>query len=581
MSGNQAIARGAFEAGVKFASGYPGTPSTEILETIVQYKEIYSEWASNEKTALEASMGACFAGARSITTMKHVGLNVAADALMTLAYTGVKGGMVIIVADDPAMHSSQNEQDTRHYGRFAKIPVLEPSDSMEAKEMIKNAMDISEKFDTPVIFRTITRVSHGESLVTFSERKESSLSLSFDKQNAKYVMIPAYAKKRHTVVEDRFKKLKGFAEETPLNQIEMNSPEIGIITSSIAYQYCKEAFPEASYLKLGMSWPLPDKKIIEFSKKVKKLYVIEELDRFFEENIKIIFSDHQVNVKVHAKADKFLEGELDADKIVEIITGKEIKAEVDTTVPPRPPVLCAGCPHRPVFWITNKLKLIVDGDIGCYTLGTLPPLDALHTTICMGASIGMMHGMKKVLPAEDSKRTVAVIGDSTFFHTGINNLISTFYNNGTGTVLILDNRITAMTGAQQNPGTGFTLDGKQPAKQINIEALCRGIGIKDVKVIDNYDLKAIEDALKDSISRENELSVVISTRPCALIVEPGKLYNIIQDECKACGACLKTGCPALIKQENGKVTIDTLLCNGCSLCAQVCPFKAIHKEGEK
>jgi len=472
------------------------------------------------------------------------------------------------------MHSSQNEQDTRHYARFGKLPVLEPADSEEAKNMVGLALEISEKFDTPVILRTTTRVSHGESLVSLSARKESPISLGFDKNSQKYVMIPAYAKKRHTFVEERLKKLAAYADETAVNREEINDKEIGFIVSGIAYEYCKEVYPNASYLKLGMSWPLPAKKIESFASKVKKLFVIEELDRFFEENIRLML---QGKKEVFAKPEKFIEGELDPDKIVEIVTGKEIKAEIDTTVPPRPPVMCAGCPHRPVFWITNKLKLIVDGDIGCYTLGTLPPLDALHTTICMGASIGMMHGMKKVLPPAEAERTVSVIGDSTFFHTGINNLVSTLYNRGTGTVLILDNRITAMTGGQHNPGTGLTLMGEK-AGEMDIEKLCRGLGIQDVKVVDNYDLKAIEEALKDSLAKKDELSVVITKRPCVLIVKPENPVKVNQDACKACGVCLKTGCPALIKQENGKVTIDTLLCNGCGLCVQVCPFKAIHKE---
>jgi len=575
FSGNQAIARGAYEAGVKFASAYPGTPSTEILENMPQYKDdIYSEWSSNEKTALEAGIGASFAGARTLVAMKHVGLNVAADPLMTLTYTGIKGGLVLVVADDPAMHSSQNEQDSRHFGRFGKFPILEPSNSQEAKDMVKIALEISEQFDTPVILRTTTRVAHGESLVSLETRKESELSLGFDKNNQKYVMIPAYAKKRHTFVEERLKKLEAYANESPLNQEEINDKKIGFIVSGITYEYCKEVYPNASYLKLGLTWPLPAQKIKNFAKKVKKLYVIEELDRFFEENVRLILKD---KIAVESKPDKLIEGELDPDKIVEIVTGKEVKANIDTSVPPRPPVMCAGCPHRPVFWITNKLKLIVDGDIGCYTLGTLPPLDALHTTICMGASIGMMHGMQKVLPPEKAEKVVSVIGDSTFFHTGINNLISTLYNKGKGTVLILDNRITAMTGGQHNPGTGQTLMGEE-VKEIDLEKLCQGLGIKDVKVIDNYSLEIIEKALKESLANTKELSVVITKRPCALIVKPEKPVVVNQDLCTACGVCLRTGCPALIKQENGKVTIDTLLCNGCELCMQVCAFKAISKE---
>jgi indolepyruvate ferredoxin oxidoreductase alpha subunit len=574
MSGNQAIARGAYEYGVKFASAYPGTPSTEILENMPQYKDqVYSEWSSNEKTAFEAGIGASFAGARTMVTMKHVGLNVAADPLMTLTYSGIKGGFVVVVADDPAMHSSQNEQDTRHYGRFAKIPVLEPSDSQEAKDMVGDALEISEAFDTPVILRSNTRISHGESVVILKERKEGPRPLHFEKDNLKYVMIPAYARKRHTIVEERLKKLADFAENSPLNKEEINSDEIGIITSGTAYQFCKENFPDASYLKLGMVWPLPAEKIKNFAKKVKKLYVIEELDRFLEENIRLM------GVEVLAKPDKFVEGELDADTVREIITGEKTEAKVDTSVPPRPPVMCAGCPHRSVFTITNKLGLIVDGDIGCYTLGTLPPLDALHTTICMGASIGMMHGMRKVLPPEEAKKVVSVIGDSTFFHTGINNLIGTLYNKGTGTILILDNRITAMTGGQHNPGTGRTLM-NEVTDEIDIPSLCRGLGVKDVKVVDNYDMEALEKALRDSVERD-ELSVVITKRPCVLIIKPETPYEVVEEKCTACGACLRTGCPALIKQEDGKVVIDRFLCNGCSVCDQVCPFDAIVLEEEK
>lgn len=572
LSGNAAIARGAFESGVLFASAYPGTPSTEILENMAQYKQdLYCEWSSNEKTAFEAGIGASFAGARTLVAMKHVGLNVAADALMTLTYTGVKGGFVLVVADDPAMHSSQNEQDSRHYGRFAKIPVLEPADSQEAKDMVESALAMSEQFDTPVILRCTTRISHGESIVTLRDRSKSPISLGFDKNNLKYVMIPAYAKKRHTIVEQRLKDLAAFAEKSPLNTVEILDKNLGIITSGANYQYCKEAFPEASILKLGQVWPLPKKMIKDFASQVKTLFVIEELDRFLEENISLM------GVEVKSKPEAYVKGELDTDKVREIISGEKKEVVIDTTVPPRPPVMCAGCPHRPVFWLTNKLNLIVDGDIGCYTLGTLPPLDALHTTICMGASIGMMHGMIKVLPEADAKRTVSVIGDSTFFHTGINNLIATLYNKGTGTILILDNRITAMTGGQQNPGTGKTLMGED-AVEIDIPKLCQGLGVKHVTVVDNYDLAALEKALREAVANEKELSVVITKRPCVLIVPPDVPFNVDQDKCKACGVCLKTGCPALIKQANGKVVIDTLLCNGCGLCAQVCPFKAISKE---
>lgn len=570
LSGNQAIARGAYEAGVAFAVAYPGTPSTEILENMPQYKEIYCEWSANEKTALEAGIGASFAGARTLVAMKHVGLNVAADPLMTLTYSGVKGGLVIVVADDPAMHSSQNEQDTRNYGKFGRIPVLEPSDSQEAKEMVALALEMSEQFDTPVILRTTTRVSHGESIVNLEDRIESKIPMGFDKNNAKYVMIPAYARKKHTVVEARSKKVSEYAESLKFNKEEIISSDLGIITNGIAYQYCKEAFPEASILKLGMTWPLPAQKMKDFSKKVKKLYVIEELDRFIEEFARLN------QIEVLAKEDRFVEGELDPDTIKEIITQEKVKVEIDTTVPPRPPVMCAGCPHRPVFWMTNKLNLIVDGDIGCYTLGTLPPLDALHTTICMGASIGMMHGMRKVLPKEDAKRVVSVIGDSTFFHTGINNLVSTLYNKGDGVVLILDNRITAMTGGQENPGTGKTLQ-QEDVTQINIESLCKGLGIKDVKTIDNYNVSEIEAALKAALENEG-LSVVVSKRPCALNIKGEKPYKVDPEKCKACGLCIKSGCPALSKKEDNKAFIDPYLCNGCSLCAQICPFDAISQE---
>ncbi|HOJ49458.1 MAG TPA: indolepyruvate ferredoxin oxidoreductase subunit alpha [Spirochaetota bacterium] len=567
LTGNEAIARGAYEAGVEFASAYPGTPSTEILETIAKlYKDkIYCEWSSNEKTALEAGIGASLAGARVMVTMKHVGLNVAADPLLTLSYTGVNGALVIVVADDPAMHSSQNEQDTRHYARFAKIPILEPSDPSEAKKMVKLAVKISEEFDTPVILRTTTRVSHVEGIVELEERLEKQLEKGFKINNQKYVMIPAYAKKRHTFVEDRLKKLQEFSEKCEYNRMEINSEEVGIITSSVSYLYCKEVMKDASYLKIGLSWPLPVNMIKEFAKKVKKLYVVEELDRFMEENIKLL------GIDVIGKPDKFIEGELDPDKVDEILTGRQIVVKMEN-VKPRPPVLCPGCPHRSVFWVLKKFKFIVNGDIGCYTLGTLPPLEILHTTICMGASIGMMHGMSKVL---NDKKIVSVIGDSTFFHTGINNLISAAYNRSNGIVFILDNRITAMTGAQDHPGTGKTLMGDETVT-IYPEKIAEAIGVKDVKVVDSYDIKQVEDSIKDSLSREG-LSVIVARRECALIVKKDKAYSVNKDLCRACGLCLQTGCPALIKDSDGKVRIDESLCNGCSLCARVCPFGAISR----
>ena len=567
MTGNEAIARGAYEAGVEFASAYPGTPSTEILETIAElYKDkIYCEWSANEKTALESGIGASLAGARVLVSMKHVGLNVAADPLMTLSYTGVNGGLVIVVADDPGMHSSQNEQDTRNFAKFAKIPILEPSDQNEAKEMVKSAIKISEEFDTPVILRSTTRVSHVEGIVLLGEREDNKREKGFKINNSKYVMIPAYAKKRHTFVEERLKKLQRFAESFEYNKIEKSSDSVGIITSSVSYLYCKEVMPDASYLKLGMGWPLPVNLIKQFASSVKKVFVVEELDRFLEENIRLM------GINVFGKNDKFVEGELDPDKVEEILTGKAVEIKMEN-VKPRPPVMCAGCPHRAVFWVLKKHKFIVNGDIGCYTLGTLPPLESLHTTICMGASIGMMHGMDKVLKTD---KVVSVIGDSTFFHTGINNLISAVYNKSKGIVLILDNRITAMTGAQHHPGTGKTLMGEE-TNIIYPEKIGEALGIKDIKVVDSYDIKAVENAIKDSMQKDC-LSLIVSRRECALIVPKDKVYTVDKDLCRACGLCLQTGCPALIKGDDNKVTIDELLCNGCGLCAKVCPFSAIKR----
>ena len=576
MLGNEAVARGLFEAGCAFVSSYPGTPSTEITEAAAQYKEIYAEWAPNEKVALESAFGASLAGRRSFCGMKHVGLNVAADPLFTVAYTGVNAGLVIAVADDPGMHSSQNEQDSRHYARASKIPMLEPADSAEAISFTKAAYEISEKFDTPVLLKMCTRVAHSQSVVEPGERTE--FAKAYTKDAAKYIMMPGNAKRRHPIVEERTKALIAFAETTELNTVENGSDaSVGIITSSTSYQYVKEVFGDKyPIMKLGMIWPMPEKKIVEFAQKVNTLVVVEELDSFIESHVR------DLGISCIGKSKFSCIGEFSQNIIREqfentVITGKTIDAEI----PARPPVMCAGCPHRGLFYTLVRNKVTVMGDIGCYTLGAVPPLGALDTTICMGASVSGLHGFNKASALEGSvtdekRKTVAVIGDSTFMHSGITGLVNIAYNDSNSTVIIVDNSITGMTGHQQNPTTGMNLKG-DPAAKIDLETLCRAVGIRRVRVVDPYDLAACDAAVKEELAA-NEPSVIISRRPCALLkyVKHNKPLSIDADKCRSCKMCMKIGCPA-ISMANGKAKIDNTLCTGCGVCAQLCKFDAFCK----
>ena len=579
LSGNEAIARGVYEYGGEFASAYPGTPSTEILQTIARFfkDDVYAEWAINEKCALENAVGASYGGARSVAAMKHVGVNVAADPLMTLSYTGVGAGMVLISADDPSLHSSQNEQDNRCYGKFASIPVLEPSDSQEAKDFIKEAFEISEEFDTPVLLRITTRISHSKGLVKIGERKTVDHA-GFERNITKYVMVPAHAIKRHKIVIERLEKLAAFAEETPLNRIEWGDEEIGIVTGSIAYQYAREAMPDASILKLGLGYPLPMKKIRDFASKVKRLFVVEELEPFYEEQIlaagipvegKKYFSNY-LELNVTRVRNGFIEAG--------VLEGEKISVEPEQILP-RPPVLCPGCPHRGMMVSLRKLKVYTTGDIGCYTLGALPPLEQIDTCLCMGASIGHAFGIEKA--GKTDRKAVALLGDSTFLHSGITALASTVYNKGTTTTVIVDNRITAMTGGQDHPGTARTLMGEE-THAIDLVQLCNAIGVEHVRVVDPYDLEETTTALEEEIEREAP-SVVITNRPCMLFPTKvkGKPYTVKLDICTACGACFRVGCPAISgsdeKNEKGrpKAEIDANICTGCTICAQVCPAEAI------
>ena len=572
MIGNEAVARGAYEAGVTVVSSYPGTPSTEITENIVKFDEIYAEWAPNEKVAAEVAIGASMAGARSMACMKHVGMNVMADPMFTVSYIGVNGGLVFCVADDPGMHSSQNEQDSRHYAKASKIMMLEPSDSKECKEYTKLAFELSEKFDTPVILRLSTRISHSQGLVEELPREEIELK-DYEKNIAKNVMMPANAIKRHIEVEKRIETIKEYAENSSINSIEDNGSEIGIITSGISYMYAKEALGEkANFLKLGLVYPLPEKLIKDFAAKCKKLYVIEELDPIFEEYIKAL------GIEVIGKEEFTLLGEYTPAMIKKVVLGEK-SAEFDTideVIPARPPVLCPGCPHRGTFYVLKKLGLTVSGDIGCYTLGAVAPLASVDTTVCMGASISGAHGMTKARGEEFNKKLVAVIGDSTFIHSGITGLIDIVYNKGNNTVIILDNSITGMTGHQDNPTTGFTIR-KEPTKQVDLLALCKAIGIDRVVVADPFDVKNFEKVVKEE-TNSDEPSVIIAQRPCALLKTvkfSGKCK--INENCKNCRLCMKLGCPA-ISVKDDKVVIDTTQCNGCGLCMNVCPFGAIEKE---
>jgi indolepyruvate ferredoxin oxidoreductase alpha subunit len=569
MLGNEAYARGAYEAGVTVAAAYPGTPSTEITENLVKYDEIKAQWSPNEKVALEVAVGAAIGGARAICCMKHVGMNVAADPLFTAAYTGVNGGLVVIVADDPGMHSSQNEQDSRHYARAANVPMLEPADSGEAKEFLKAAYALSEQFDTPVIVRSHTRISHSQSIVELSDRAEAPLK-PYVKDTNKYVMMPGMAKKRHVIVEQHLKDLAAFAETTELNREEIADTSIGVITSGVVYQYVKEALPEASVLKLGMVYPLPAEKIKAFAKKVKKLYVMEELDPFIEEQIKAL------GIEVTGKELFTIQGEYSVNLIRERVLGIKAETEEAPGLPMRPPVLCPGCPHRAVYYVLNKLKATACGDIGCYTLGALPPLGGIDTCVCMGASIGMALGMEKARGKDFARKLVAVIGDSTFLHSGITGLVDMAYNGATSTVLILDNSTTGMTGHQDHPATGKNAKG-EPAPAIHLESLIKSIGVKNIRVVDPFRVAELTAILKEEMARE-ELSVVIARRPCALLVKTvEKPYKIDKTKCKTCGVCMKLGCPAIQKSEDG-MAIEPSLCNGCGLCAGVCAFTAIGKE---
>lgn len=573
MTGNQAIARGAFEAGVTVASAYPGTPSTEIIETMATYPEIYAEWSTNEKVALEVGIGASIGGARALVAMKHVGVNVAADPLFTFSYTGVNGGLVLVSADDPGMHSSQNEQDNRNYAKFAKIPVLEPSDSQECKDFVLLAFQLSEQFDTPVMVRTTTRVAHGQSLVTLGERQEGLLK-DYEKNPPKYVMLPGYGRQRHPVVEDRRKAMAAYNETAPVNRIEWGDKRIGVITSGVVYQYVKEALPEASVLKLGMTFPLPQQLIKDFAGQVEKLYVIEELEPFLEEQIRA-WGIEVVGKELFPRI-----GELSPELIGAKLGDWQQEAAVAAEVPNRPPVLCPGCPHRGVYYVINRLKLTVSGDIGCYTLGATPPLSAMDTCICMGASISGALGLEKARGKEFARKLVAVIGDSTFLHSGITGLLDVVYNGGTFTTLILDNSTTAMTGHQEHPGTGCRVD-HTPAPAVDLEQLVRSLGVKRVRTVDPYDLAEVERVLKEETAAE-EASVVIAKRPCVLLKghQPtGGPVRVDESLCTECGRCRRLGCPALVFK-TAKPSVDSTLCNGCGQCVQVCRFNALVKEGE-
>ncbi len=572
LLGNAAVAQGAYEAGVRVVSSYPGTPSTEITENIVKYDEIYAEWAPNEKVAAEVAIGASIGGARAMSCMKHVGLNVMADPVFTVSYTGVNGGLVFCVADDPGMHSSQNEQDSRHYAKASKIMMLEPADSEECKEYTRLAFELSEKFDTPCFIRLSTRVSHSQSLVEIGERVDDSVK-PYEKNIGKFVMMPANAIKRHVVVEDRISRLTEYAEDCSFNTVEDNGSEIGVITSGISYMYSKEALGDkVNYLKLGMVYPLPEKLIKDFAAKCKKVFVIEELDPYIEQHCKAS------GVNVTGKEVFTLLGEYTPSMIKKAVLGVDAPEclTIDEQIPVRPPVMCAGCPHRATFYVLKKLGLVVSGDIGCYTLGAVSPLESVDTTICMGASVSAAHGMAKARGSEFNKKLVSVIGDSTFMHSGITGLIDIVYNKGANTVIILDNSITGMTGHQENPTTGYTIRGEETV-QVNLLSLCKSIGVKNVVVADPFNLKEFEAVVKAETEKD-EPSVIIAQRPCALLKRVKYTGHCeIGDKCKKCKLCMKLGCPA-ISVVGDSVKIDMTQCNGCGLCINVCPFGAIEKK---
>lgn len=571
MLGNEAIARGAYEAGVKVSSAYPGTPSTEISENIVKYKEIYSEWAPNEKVAMEVAIGASISGVRAMASMKHVGVNVAADPLFTVAYTGVNGGLVLVAADDPGMYSSQNEQDTRMVGRSANVPVLEPSDSAEAKAFMLAAFDMSEKYDTPIIVRTTTRLSHSQGLVELGERKQPE-DKPYVKNINKYVMMPAKAKLRHPIVERRMEQLAlDGSFMININRAEYNDLKIGFITSGIAYQYVKEALPNASVLKLGMVNPLPKQLIEEFADKVEKLYIFEELEPVIEEQVKA-WGISAIGKEIFTR-----QGEYSANMLREKFLKQEIKRENVGDIPARPPVLCPGCPHRSVYTVLKQMKMHACGDIGCYTLGAVAPLEAIDTTICMGSSISSLHGMQKAKGKEFTKDWVAVIGDSTFLHTGVNSLIGMVYNKGVGIVMILDNSTTGMTGHQDHAATGKLLNG-EPTKAINLKKLCQTIGVEFVEEINAFDLEGLKNAIRAARERDT-VTVIITKSPCVLLKSNHFTKKCVVDneKCKKCGACIKIGCPAISKTADGKAVIDAAMCNGCGLCRTLCKFDAIKE----
>ena len=573
LSGNAAIARGAIEAGVTLASGYPGTPSTEILENLSRCKDVYSEWAPNEKVALEVGVGAAMAGARTLVTMKHVGVNVAADPLFTAAYTGVTGGLVLVSADDPGMHSSQNEQDNRHYARFAKVAMLEPSDSQEAKDMVALGLEISENFDIPVMLRTTTRVAHSQGMVELSEPLPREIK-PYSKDVKKYLMVPAFGRLRRISLEERLTRLKEYSETTPVNFIVPGDNKVGVITSGISYQYVREVLPGASVLKLGLTNPLPVQLIKQFAGQVQTLYVVEELEPFLEEQIRML------GIKVTGKEMFPATGEFSQGLLRRKFTEAgllpaqphEDLAAGLPQAPPRPPVLCPGCPHRGVFYTLRGMKLTVTGDIGCYTLGGLPPLEGIDCCVCMGASISMAHGIDKAVPGLKGK-TVAVIGDSTFLHSGITSLLNAVYNSSDITVLILDNRTTAMTGHQDHPATGRTLMGDQ-APEVDLEALCRALGVKQVELVDPLDMAAVKVAVNTGLATKGP-SVIIARRPCVLLKRESKpVVTVDQETCNGCKVCLKLSCPA-ISVSDKKSSVDKTLCVGCNLCVQVCKTGAM------
>ena len=588
LSGNEAIARGAWEAGVRLAAAYPGTPSTEILENLARMPGVYCEWSTNEKVALDVAIGAAYAGRRALAAMKHVGLNVAADAFFYASMTGAEAGLVIVSADDPAMHSSQNEQDNRRFAKFARVPCLEPSDSQEAKDMVGVAFALSEQFDTPVMLRITTRIAHSHTPVELGERQEVPVTQAkYPRNVTKYVMVPANARRRHPVIEERLAKLQKFAETFPYNRIEWGRRDLGIVTCGVAYQYAREVFPLASILRLGMTYPIPPNLVREFAAGVERLIVIEELDPFLEEEIRLL------GIPAEGKSIFPLCGELGPRVVREAAVEAGLLPasahlplpDLDKgPLPERPPVLCPGCPHRGVFYAAARFKLPINGDIGCYTLSLLPPLSAQHTCGCMGASIGVAHGADK---AGDSERHIATLGDSTFFHSGMPALVNAVSNQSKVITVILDNRTTAMTGHQPNPTTGRTLMG-HPTKEIRFEPLVRALGVEEVHSVDAFDVKAVRDAFKACLAYEGP-SVLIATGLCALLPEARQQWmplRVKEEQCIGCGICLQIGCPAIVKRENAttkrgyKVWIDPLLCTGCEVCAQVCPKEAILTRDE-